>query len=131
MKKWLSFGLMGLAYVLALLHVAIPHHHGAIGKGRLIITAAGCETAGSTGGFLQTVFSANLGYRHLETFSKSSDAATDVVHPVAHLPALSGNAICVQAAGSELLELWTGYAGKLHKQFLLFSASPLRAPPVV
>lgn len=131
MKKWLAFGFISLAYGLALLHIAIPHHHGAMRHSRLIITVPGCETAGSTAGFLRAVFATDLGYGHLETFSKSTDAAMDIGHPIAHLPAVFGVVICPATAGCEFQEVWGGYAVKLLKQLLLFSASPLRAPPRV
>ncbi len=130
MKMWVRFTFICLAYSLALLHTAVPHHHGRIKNSRLIITAPGCQAADSTGGFLQTVFATDLGYGHLETFNKSSDPKTNICSPAVHLPVVFAPVTCLHLSVCEFQDLWAGHIEKLHKQLLLFSSFPLRAPPV-
>lgn len=129
MKPWKRFVFVFIAYAMALLHTAVPHQHVATGDGTTISTA-GCSLNDSMGGFLQMIFSTDLGYGHLETFQKSAGADVDfsfsaVFIIVFSLPLIiSFTLIPVRALS------WT-YIEKRYKGLLLFSSRQFRAPPAV
>lgn len=52
MKTWSRLVLLFLAYGLALLHTAIPHHHVESGRGEVMFSHMDCSYAHSSGGVL-------------------------------------------------------------------------------
>lgn len=128
MKSWPRLIIIFLAYGIALLHMAVPHHHASVGNNNAMFVHAACVSH-TSGGLLQRVLSTDLGYGHLENFKKSAD--TDVkflsreVLAYILLPAL----LSVPTSPRLFSEFSDGYIEKLKKRLLLFSVSHFRAPP--
>lgn len=128
MKSWPRLIIVFLAYGIALLHTAVPHHHASAGNSNAIFLHASCLSH-TSGGLLQRVLSTDLGYGHLENFKKSTD--TDIrfssrsILCYTVLPSLISEPIGPGAFS----EFSGGYIGKLKKRLLLFSVNHLRAPP--
>ena len=129
MKPWVRFVFIFIAYGIALLHTAVPHHHGAARKGDVMFMHAGCHYSHSGGGLLQKVLSTDLGYGHLENFKKGGDTEISfssgfvaIIAPVVPTTGLS-------AGFRSVPESLDGYIEKLKKRLLLFSVTQLRAPP--
>ena len=131
MKRWGRLIFIFIAYGLALLHTAVPHHHlSASIAGETVLTHAGCFVDKSSGGLLQRVLSTDLGVGHLETFKKGgAGAELDFAVPFAAVlavivPALIYSGKIVSSPG-----ILTRYIEKFHKRLLLFSSAQFRAPP--
>ena len=73
MRPWRRFIFIFFAYGIAILHTAVPHQHDEATGNRVVITHAGCLFTHSMDGFLQMLFSTDLGAGHLEIFKKSGD----------------------------------------------------------
>ncbi len=121
--------LVFLAYGLALLHTAFPHHHVGLGRGEIIFSHGGCSQAHSTDGVLQRALATDLGLGHLETFKKGSDTRIELssrgIAIVAILPIVS-----TDTAVRTLHEFQNGFIRKFRTQLLLFSVNHFRAPPI-
>ena len=92
MKPWGRFIFVFIAYSIALLHTAVPHHHGVAGAGQFVFAHAGCSFTHSAGGLLQKALSTDLGVGHLETFKKNADTPMDFSASVDELAAFPGEA---------------------------------------
>ena len=131
MKRWGRVIFIFVAYGLALLHTAVPHHHLSTSRpGETVFTHSGCLFDTTSGSLLQKVLSTDLGLGHLETFKKGgAGAELDITVPfttvlTAIVPALTfpGKIVSFPASLS-------GYIEKFHKRLLLFSTAHFRAPP--
>lgn len=131
MRRWVQFVIIFFAYGIALLHTAVPHHHEDASNRRVTITHAGCVFAHSNAGFLQMVFSTDLGYGHLEIFKKSAETQIEFSGVSASFEAVFSPPCSLAAAICECPRYLNGFIEKLHQRLILFSASPFRAPPVV
>lgn len=129
MKMWVRLVLVFLAYGLALLHTAFPHHHVGFVRGEIVFSHAGCSQAHSAGGVLQRALATDLGLGHLETFNKASGTRIELsargIATVALLPIVS-----VDIAVRPVHEFQNGFIRKLKSQLLLFSVNHFRAPPI-
>ena len=130
MKPWGRFIFVFIAYGLALLHTAVPHHHADGSSSDMMFSHAGCQYSHTSGGLLQRALSTDLGLGHLETFKKNTDtqletSARVVVAITFFLPIANAPAI------SPVAESVGGYVEKLKRQLLLFSVSHFRAPPAL
>lgn len=129
MKSWGRSALIFVAYSLALLHTAIPHHHSATPAGRMSVAPIH-SVAPSVSSLLALVFSTDLGKGHLETFQKSNHAQN--VHQFAVALLMLGFLFALQnAAGTRASARKTvsHFAEKFYRQRILFSAAGFRAPP--
>ena len=130
MKRWGRVIFIFVAYGLALLHTAVPHHHAASRTGETIITHTGCLFDSNTGSLLQRALSTDLGVGHLETFKKGGGGSElDVTVPftaalAVFVPLPISSVKLVSVLGSQ-----SGYIEKFHKRLLLFSTAHFRAPP--
>jgi hypothetical protein len=128
MKSWARLLIIFLAYGIALLHTAVPHHHSVAGNSNSTSFHSGC-VGHASGGLLQRVLSTDLGYGHLETFKKNTGTdirfssrtvlASIVVPRVVTQPTILNTSP----------EFSSGYIEKLKKRLLFFSVTHLRAPP--
>ena len=130
MKRWGRFILIFVAYGIALLHTAVPHHHDSSSDRSTIITGVGCHFNHSSGGFLQMLFSTDLGYGHLEIFKKGADTRVDFSATGFAVMAVFATPVRVPAvascAGSDY-----PFIDKLQRRLLLYSATRFRGPPVL
>jgi hypothetical protein len=128
MKSWPRLTIVFLAYGIALLHMAVPHHHASAGNSNAIFFHASCLSHTSAG-LLQRVLSTDLGYGHLENFKKSTDTdirfSSRTILGYILLPAL----ISEPVHPGIFSEFSSGFIEKLKKRLLLFSVSHRRAPP--
>ena len=129
MKTWARFLLIFFAYGIALLHTAVPHQHVKDGDSNRASLHAGCLFTQQGGGLLQKVLSTDLGFGHLETFKKGSDAEIEFRAAIVSIPI---PAIFTKAAApfTALSESSLRYIENLKRQLLLFSVSHFRAPPI-
>jgi len=126
MKPWGRLIFVFIAYGLALLHTAVPHHHAGTGNGQVVFSHAACSFAHSPGGLLQRALSTDLGVGHLETFKKNADTQLEFASGEVELAA------DLLAASTEVASQFErSFIPKFRIKHLLFSATPLRAPPVV
>jgi len=130
MKPWRRFIFIFIAYGLALLHTAVPHQHPKGTEGKTTISQAGCLPIHSMGDLLQLVFSADLGYGHLETFQKSADTDIDFSLAFVAIIAVFAPVVFRLSLLREYRERPGGSIEKLHKRLLLFSSTQFRAPPL-
>jgi len=128
MKSWVRLIIVFLAYGIALLHTAVPHHHASAGKNSATFIHAGCLSH-SSGGLLQRVLSTDLGYGHLENFKKSADTYIEFSSRALLACILLPSLISEPNLPGPFSEFSNGYIEKLTKRLLLFSVSHLRAPP--
>jgi len=129
-KAWVRFIIVFIAYGVALLHTAVPHHHDDIPAGPVVLSHAGCVLPHSTGSFLQIVFSTDLGFGHLEIFKKGADTDIEVsVAPVSFVATFIPKALLAFSPGlsGDSLDV---FIDKLKKRLLLFSNAHFRAPPI-
>lgn len=129
MKPWGRFTFIFIAYGLALLHTAVPHHHpDSTGTGETVLTHAGCIFTQASGGLLQRVLSTDLGLGHLETFKKGSDTVIESTATAVSLSAIiapaQANPVKISLPPSRY-----GSIEKFHIRLLLSSTAHLRAPP--
>ena len=130
MKRWGRVIFIFVAYGLALLHTAVPHHHAASRTGETVLTHAGCLFDKSSGSLLQRVLSTDLGLGHLETFKKGgAGAELDITAPFTAIPAVIVPAWTFPGKIVSFPGSLSGYIEKFHKRLLLFSTAHFRAPP--
>lgn len=129
MKPWKRFAFVFVAYSLALLHTAVPHQHQAFADGTMTLSAAGCVSGQSMGGFLKMVFSTDLGHGHLETFQKSAEAQIDFSLALVSILLVFTPLVSLQSGRCESVTSFGTHIEKLHKRLLLFSSAHFRAPP--
>ena len=129
MKTWSRLVLLFLAYGLALLHTAIPHHHVESGRGEVMFSHMDCSYAHSSGGVLQRAMKTDLGLGHLETFKKSADTRIELSSRGVEIITLLA-AFCTGITSEIVREFRYGFIGKLRLQLLLSSVTHFRAPPV-
>ena len=130
MKPWGRFIFIFIAYSFALLHTAVPHQHPEPNDGKTTLSAAGCISTQSMGGFLQMVFSTDLGYGHLETFQKSTDTDIDFSPAIVSIIAILVP-LTLQEDLAENRTFSGIHIGKLYHRLLLFSSTQFRAPPSI
>ena len=129
MKPWGRFIIVIIAYGLALLHTAVPHQHVSDNTTNTTLSASGCTASGGVSGFLQSLFSADLGYGHLETFQKGTDAdlkSSGILFTLIEIlvpsPVASATSFSPEKNPYSFVE-------KLHKRLILSSTAHFRAPP--
>ena len=129
MRSWGRFILVLLAYGIALLHTAVPHHHQKSGGGVPMISHSGCVLTDFGSGLLERALSTDLGFGHLETFQKGADA--EVQSSAADVPLLLifSNLPQILSPKKILTVFSAEYIEKLSKKLLLLSVSHFRAPP--
>ena len=130
MKPWGRFIFVFIAYSMILLHTAVPHQHAGSADGKTTISAPGCVYANSMRGFLQMVFSTDLGYGHLETFQKSTDTDIDFSGAILPFIAVFIPLILMKGILHEKRAFSEIHIEKLCKRLLLFSSTQFRAPPI-
>jgi hypothetical protein len=130
MRRWVRFFIIFFAYGMALLHTAVPHHHEDASERRVTVTHAGCVFSHSNGGFLQMVFSTDLGYGHLEIFKKNTENQIQFSAAAASVIAVFSRLVFAPAPVSERAR-FNGFVEKLQKRRRLYSATQFRAPPRV
>lgn len=125
MKSWGRFFVIFIAYALALLHTAIPHHHQTVHEGLAISATACCPPVSD--GLLGRALSTDLGVGHLETFKAESQL---------ELAQASETSTAVYARERVILPVITsqpacqnGDITSLKQRRLLFSATSFRGPP--
>lgn len=129
MKSWGRLLLIFIAYGIALLHTAVPHHHATAGNGEPVFLHAGCGQPHSTSGFLQRVLSTDLGAGHLETFKKGGDFEMVFASPHVAITGVLTNILELIFSDQAHGEYWGAFLQNLKRQLCLFSVSHLRAPP--
>jgi hypothetical protein len=129
MRPWRRFIFIFFAYGIAILHTAVPHQHDEATDNRVVITHAGCLFTHSMDGFLQMLFSTDLGDGHLETFKKGGDTEL-TFSPVS----MSVIALFWSAPRPAIIRIAPKFVSvfvdQLKKRLLLFSARHFRAPPL-
>lgn len=127
MKSWGKFGFLLVAYAFALLHTLVPHQHIAYRPGEEISVRAKCVLPQGVGGFLERVFSTDLGQGHLEDFNKSGGVDLEIP-----LRSVLEEILTTCACVSPLIltaSPTAGYVEKLKKKLILLSSGVFRAPP--
>ena len=130
MKPWGRFIFVLLAYGMALLHTAVPHHHISASPGVPIISPGRCVAMGSDG-LLKRALSTDLGYGHLETFQKGGDAEMESSGVDVPLFIIFSNLAEIVSPKQVINVFSSSYVDKLRIRLLLLSVSHFRAPPVV
>jgi hypothetical protein len=130
MKPWGRFAFVLIAYGMALLHTAVPHHHGTGNPGVPMISHGGCVAMGSDG-LLKRALSTDLGYGHLETFQKGADAEMESSGVDLPLLMIFSNLSQILAPKEVITVFSISFIEKLRIRLLLLSVSHFRAPPVV
>lgn len=131
MRVWARFSIIVIAYGIALLHTAVPHHHAKADR-RTTITYAGCLFNHSGGGLLQMIFSTDLGYGHLEVFNQSPETKIEFSSTTAPVAEVFVEALpSIPAPIMDDPEFLSGFIDKMQNRRLLFSATLFRAPPAL
>lgn len=131
MRPGIRFIFIFMAYGIALLHTAIPHHHDNVSDRQVTISSTGCHFNHFNSGFLQMIFSTDLGYGHLEIFKKGAEPRTEFAGGVTSLIAVVAPQISFSAPASLDSDHLKGFVEKLKKRQLLFATTSFRAPPRV
>ena len=131
MKPWGRFVFIIIAYGMALLHTAVPHHHAKTSAGKPMFSNAGCLYNGPDGGLLKRVLSTDLGFGHLETFNKGADAELESSGVDVSLVILFSDFPKILSSQESPEVFSAAYIEKLRRKLLLFSVSHFRAPPVM
>jgi hypothetical protein len=130
MRTWTRFIFILFAYGVALVHTVVPHQHYTTVNEKVIVSLKNIDTT-SIGGFLQMVFSTDLGCGHLEKFKSTDD--TDIGFSVVKTILLLA---FITPLSSDLnilpffQNVFDRYLERLQEQHCLFSSRLLRAPPV-
>ncbi len=131
MKPWARFVFVLIAYGIALLHTAVPHHHFQPTAGDPVIRHKGCVPLEDQAGLLFRVLATDLGVGHLETFKQNADTELDFTgRCIAVVPLLPSPAALLSAS--------TGFSAflsrdieKIGRQRLLLSVTSFRGPPAL
>lgn len=129
MKPWGRFIFIFIAYGMILLHTAVPHQHAVMTNGKMTVFSTTCLAGNSLGGFLQMVFSTDLGHGHLETFQKSAYADIDFSLGILFFIALFFPLVFIHGFLHEKRACFAACVEKLYRRLLLFSSRQFRAPP--
>lgn len=129
MKSWCRFVFVFVAYGMAMLHTAVPHHHFDRRAGEAVLTHSGCLFNSSVGGVLQLALSTDLGYGHLETFNKGGDSEFEF--PSCHflLALITATPSFISESQVSFYSYGDSYISYLKKRLLLLSSAHFRAPP--
>lgn len=130
MKPWGRFILVLIAYGMALLHTAVPHHHSTGSAGVPTISYGGCVVVDSDG-LLKRALSTDLGYGHLENFQKGSDAEMESSGVDVPLLIMFSNLTQILSSKQVVTLSSASYIEKLRIRLLLLSVSHFRAPPII
>jgi hypothetical protein len=130
MRTWKRFIFIFFAYGFALVHTVVPHQHYTAVNEKVNVSPKNIDTT-SIGGFLQMVFSTDLGCGHLEKFKSTDDA--DIHFSVVKtqlLPTFVTPLISDLNILPSFPDVFGRYVERLQEQRRLFSSRLLRAPPV-
>lgn len=125
MKPWGRFCVIFVAYALALLHTAVPHHHQTVHEGQVISSTTCCPPVAD--GVLGRALSTDLGTGHLETFK--TESPLELSHPLGSMAAAYADEkfTLPVVIGEPVYQ--NSPINLLKQRRLLFSTTSFRGPP--